>query len=192
MEQAEAIARQAIAQSGYQGLVLMHIMEFSNNFYVAVKDRATGAGAFELLVDRYTEFVRPEPQSTMWNTKYGHMTWWGGPGYGMMGPGSGPGMMGRGYGGPGGMMGGYGYAAPGTVQPGGTSLTLAQAKVIAQQFLNSHLAGTRTDEALTFPGYYTIDVSRSGQPIGMLSVNASTGAVWYHAWHGTFLKEKDL
>ena len=37
----------------------------------------------------------------MWNTKYGDMAWWGGPGYGMMDPGSG-------------MMGGYGYGAPGT------------------------------------------------------------------------------
>jgi hypothetical protein len=25
----------------------------------------------------------------------------------------------------------------------------------------------------------------------MLSVNASTGAVWYHAWHGIFLAERD-
>lgn len=91
-----------------------------------------------------------------------------------------------------GMMGGYGYAAPGTVQPGGAPLTMAQAKVVAQQFLNAQFAGTKTDEALTFPGYYTIDVARNGQPIGMLSVNAHTGAVWYHAWHGTFLQEKDL
>ena len=191
MTQAEAIALQAIAQSGFQGLVPMHIMAFSNNFYVAVKNKATGEGAFELLVDRYTGFVRPEPQSMMWNTKYGHMAWWGGPGYGMMGPGSGPGMMGGGYGEPGGMMGGYGYAAPGMVQSGGTPLTLAPAKVVAQQFLDTHLAGTKTDEALTFPGYYTIDVARNGQPVGMLSVNVS-GAVWYHAWHGTFLQEKDL
>ena len=191
MAQAETIARQAIAQSGFQGLVPMHIMEFSNNFYVAVKVKATGEGAFELLVDRSTGFVRPEPQSMMWNTKYGHMAWWGGPGYGVMGPGSGSGMMGGGYGGPG-MMGGYGYAAPGTVEPGGTPLTLARAKVMAQQFLNVHLAGTKIDEALTFPGYYTIDVGRNGHPVGMLSVNAYTGAVWYHAWHGAFIQEKDL
>jgi len=86
------------------------------------------------------------------------------------------------------MTGGYGYAAPGNGNP----LTLAQAKIAAQRFLDAHLAGTKTDEALTFPGYYTIDVSRVGHPVGMLSVNASTGAVWYHAWHGTFLQEKDL
>lgn len=90
------------------------------------------------------------------------------------------------------MMGGYGYAAPGTVQPGAAPLTLPQAKVVAQQFLNTHLAGAKTDEALTFPGYFTIDVARNGRPIGMLSVNALTAAVWYHAWHGTFIREKDL
>ncbi|HEV2356482.1 MAG TPA: hypothetical protein VGZ23_02565 [bacterium] len=55
----------------------MHMMEFSNNFYVAVKNKVTGEGAFELLVDRYTGFVRPEPQNMMWNTKYGHMAWGG-------------------------------------------------------------------------------------------------------------------
>lgn len=124
MAQAEAIARQALAQSGVPELVPMHMMEFSNNFYVAVKNKVTGEGAFELLVDRYTGFVRPEPQNMMWNTKYGHMAWWGGPGYGMIGPGSGSGMMGGRYGGPGGMMGGYGYAAPGTVQSGGAPVTL--------------------------------------------------------------------
>jgi hypothetical protein len=191
MAQAEEIARQAIARSGFQGLVPMHIMEFSNNFYVAIKDKAAGEGAFELLVDRYTGFVRPEPQSMMWNTKYGHMAWWGGPGYGMMGPDSGAGMLSRGYGGRG-MMGGYGYAMPGTVLPGGTPLTLVRAKAVAQQFLDTHLAGTKADEALTFPGYYTIDVARNGHPIGMLSVNTYSGAVWYHAWHGTFIREKDL
>ena len=192
MTQAEEIARETIAQSGLQGLVPMHIMAFSNNFYVAVKVKATGEGAFELLVDRFTGFVRPEPQSMMWNTKYGHMAWWGGPGYGMIGPGSGAGMMGGGgYGGPG-MMRGYGYATPGTVQPGGAPLTVTLAKVVAQQFLDTHFAGTKTDEALTFPGYYTIDVTKNGRPIGMLSVNANTGAVWYHGWHGTFLQEKDL
>jgi hypothetical protein len=96
MAQAQQIASQAIVQSGFQGLVPKHIMEFSNNFYVAVKSTATGEGAFELLVDRYTGFSRPEPQTMMWNTKYGHMAWWGGPGYGMMGSGAGTGNMGRG------------------------------------------------------------------------------------------------
>ena len=206
MAQADALAREAVARSGIPGLVPMHIMEFSNNFYVAVKETATGHGAFELLVDRYSGFVRPEPQSMMWNTKYGHMAG-GGPGYGMMGPGYGPGwggsgygpgMMGPGYGGGGDGPGygttgpGDGYGGPGAVQPGGKPLTLVQARAQAQRFLDAQRPGTKTDEAITFPGYYTIDVARQGRPIGMLSVNAYTGAVWYHVWHGTFIAEKDL
>ena len=39
---------------------------------------------------------------------------------------------------------------------------------------------------------YTIDVGAGGHPVGMLSVNASTGAVWYHTWHGSFLAERDF
>jgi hypothetical protein len=28
---------------------------------------------------------------------------------------------------------------------------------------------------------------RDGKISGMLSVNASTGQVWYHTWHGTYI-----
>ena len=44
----------------------------------------------------------------------------------------------------------------------------------------------------TFPGYYTFDTTVNGKAHGMLSVNASTGAVWHHGWHGTFLAEEDF
>jgi hypothetical protein len=43
-----------------------------------------------------------------------------------------------------------------------------------------------------FPGYYSFDTTKGGQTVGMLSVNASNGAVWYHAWHGKFLGELEL
>jgi hypothetical protein len=36
----------------------------------------------------------------------------------------------------------------------------------------------------------TLDTDRHGETAGMLSVNAATGAVWYHGWHGTFLSER--
>ena len=42
---------------------------------------------------------------------------------------------------------------------------------------------------VAFPGYYTLDTERNGSVEGMLSVNVQTGAVWYHAWHGSFLDE---
>jgi len=363
LTQAETIARQAVVQSGNAGLVVAHIMEFSNNFYVAVKDTATGQGAFELLIDRYAGVVRSEPQSLTWNTEYGGSTGFRGPrgvGPGMMGGGPGPGMMGSRFGpggsglggpanspvqrdsafvadirivhellvnhdkitrsvtilpngirtvtestdpqianlikahvasmdqrlqegkefnvasptlptifqnaakiraqieqtangvivtqtsddpatvtalhahasevsdlvqngmvafmrsvmanggssgfGPGGpmMRGGFGPGAgvgSDTTSPrfrsappvGGTSpLTLAQATAQAQQYLDAQLPGAKTGEAIAFPGYYTIDIDRNGKPIGMLSVNASTGQVWYHVWLGTFIREQEL
>jgi len=43
-----------------------------------------------------------------------------------------------------------------------------------------------------FPGYYSFDTVKDGKTYGMLSVNASTGAVWYHGWHRTFLAGKDF
>ncbi len=43
---------------------------------------------------------------------------------------------------------------------------------------------------MTFPGYYTVDFEVNGQTAGMLSVNAYTGQVWYHTWHGQFLSER--
>lgn len=120
-----------------------------------------------------------------------------GPG-GMMGGGSGYGpgsMMG------GGMMGGYGNGPGGQRGPGvgpGSAPTVqpqvaaTQAKTIAQTFLNAQLPGTKVRNVDTFPGYYTLDVTRDGKVVGMLSVNAYTGQIWYHGWHGTFIQEKEL
>jgi len=206
--QAETIARQALARSGFAGLAPGHIMEFSNQFYVAVKYKVGGQGAFELLVDRYTGFVHPEPQSMMWNTRFGHMA--GGSGLtrgtmapGIMNPGGAGSMMGpggsstmMGPGGPGGGMmgGGMGPGMMGQVSgPTATpSVTAAQAEGLAQKFLNARLPGAKVDDSITFPGYYTLDFAKDGKVIGMLSVNAYTGQIWYHAWHGTFVQEKDL
>ena len=198
IEQAETIARQFLARGGYAGLELDEIQEFSDNFYVAVKYKIGGQGAFEFLIDRFTGFIHPEPQTMMWNTRFGHMAAWGGNGgYGasMMG-GHGPGMMG-GYG-PG-MMGGYGpggQRGPGagtSFRPTGEPrVTAADAKTLAQTFLNTRMPGTKVRNVDTFPGYYTLDVTRDGKVVGMLSVNAYSGRVWYHGWHGAFVQEKEL
>ena len=37
------------------------------------------------------------------------------------------------------------------------------------------------------PGYFTLETLRGGRISGMISVNASSGAVWYHWWHGRFV-----
>jgi hypothetical protein len=214
--QAETIARQALDRSGFAGLVPGHIMEFSNHFYVAVMYKVGGQGVFELLVDRHTGAVHPEPQSMMWNTQFGHMAGWSGltpgtMGPGMMNPGGTGSMMGPGGGstmtGPGGSGGGMMGPGGSTIMGGGMgpglmgqisgptmtpSVTAAQAEDLAQKYLNARLPGAKVDNSISFPGYYTFDFAKDGKVIGMLSVNAYTGQIWHHAWHGTFVQEKDL
>ncbi len=82
----------------------------------------------------------------------------------------------------GGMMGLWRTPTPMTV-------TVDQAKSAAQQFLNTYYAGTTVGDVTTFYGYYSIEVLYSGNVYGMLSVNGYTGQVWYHTWHGTFIRE---
>src|SRR5674476_1242642 len=36
-----------------------------------------------------------------------------------------------------------------------------------------------------------MDTVSGGNTVGMLSVNATTGAVWYHTWHGTYIAKED-
>ncbi|WP_374985810.1 hypothetical protein [Streptomyces fradiae] len=62
-----------------------------------------------------------------------------------------------------------------------------QAKDRAQQWLNDRGGGLTVGEADAFPGYYTLHTLRSGKITGMLSVDASTGAVWDHTWHGAYV-----
>ncbi len=48
---------------------------------------------------------------------------------------------------------------------------------------------TKADSrATTFPGYYTLDTLTDGKVIGMLSVNAYSGQVFLHTWHGDFVE----
>lgn len=68
-----------------------------------------------------------------------------------------------------------------------TTVTKEQAAQYAQGFLDTVLPGTKADEADAFYGYYTIHVLKDGKIYGMLSVDAYTGAVWYHSWHGKFI-----
>ncbi len=101
----------------------------------------------------------------------------------------------------GGMMGFGGMMGPGGtmgtgVQPesqvtltADTPVGQDQAAKLAQDFLNGFLPGTKTGDVDNFYGFRTIDVTRDGRQIGMLSVSGYTGAVWYHAWHGDFLEK---
>lgn len=163
--------REVLAASGYTDLVPEEIMEFSNHYYVVVVEKSTGIGAMELIVER-NGFVHLEPgPNMMWNTKYGHMA----------GAGWRPGMMGG--------WGSRGWTGPGAAPPTQT-VDKGRARQIAAQYLAAAFPGATPDKGTAFHGYYTFDAERSGKTFGMLSVNGYTGQVWYHTWHGTFIREK--
>ena len=165
IDQATEAARQYLSAYGNPDLALTEVMEFSDNFYAEVEEKSTSVHAFELLVDRYSGAVYPEPgPNMMWNTKYGHM-------------------------GGGRMMGG-GWRS---WQADPLSVTPETALDLAQEWLDQYLPGTSVAEkADAFYGYYTIHTLKDGQVAGMLSVNGYTGEVWYHTWHGDFVGMKEL
>lgn len=162
-------------------LQLAEVMEFDNQYYAEVREKSTNVGAFEVLVNKWTGSIVPEPgPDMMWNTKYGHM------GMGMMG---------------GGMMGGpaWGWGGRRGYRPWqGLSnempVSADQARQYAQEFLDAQLPGTKVEaDADLFYGYYTIHVlSKDGSVYGMLGVNGYTGWVWYHQWHGKFIRMKEI
>jgi hypothetical protein len=155
-------------------LALDEVMQFQWNYYAIVKENSTGVGAFELLADPQNGAVLPEMgPNMMWNTKYSPMATLGGS------------MMG-GFGGfaPGGMMSGtWGPNAP-SAQP---TVTADQATQSARQWLDQYQPGSDTETPYALPGYYTLHITKDGQITGMMSVNAYTGQVWYHTWHGAFI-----
>ena len=166
VDQAADAAKNYLSAVGGFNLKPAEVMEFSNNFYVAVKEKDSGNFAMELLVDRYSGRAYPEMgPNMMWNTKYSPMA-------NMMGW-----MMGWGW-------SGWGDQA--------ATISAEQAEEIANQWLARYLPGTTAAEADAFYGYYTLHTERSGQVTGMLSVNISTGQVWYHTWHGSFVQMKEL
>lgn len=168
IDQAQQAVQSALDRQGNRDLVIDEVLEFQDNFYAIVKEKSTGTGAFELLVNRSTGAVIPEPgPNMMWNTRYGMM-------FGQAGW-----MMG------GGMMGTSASAGPMTV-------TAEQAGQAAQRWLDQNQPGSTTETPDAFYGYYTVHLLKDGKVTGMLSVNGHTGQVWYHTWHGAFIQEKDL
>jgi hypothetical protein len=173
LDQAVELAQRYVASLGDPDLKVKEVMEFELNFYFIVYKKSTGAAAFEMLIDRYGGWIRPEPgPNMMWNTKYGMMS---------------------GFGGMGGMMGRGGTAAwyrgtPTISMP----VTSAQAEQYALEYLKGYLPGATVEKPDVFYGYYTVHTLKNGEVYGMLSVNGYTGQVWYHSWHGTFISMKEL
>jgi hypothetical protein len=169
-----------LASNGYTGFRVAEVMAFTNNDYVAVRDD-NGKPAFELLTDLRTNWLMEEPPSMMWNTRYGM----GGDFGSRVSP-----MMG------GWMMGGRWDRWSG--KGSGKVTTTASAVAIANRWLATSHPGERVAQngdgtAMgRYPGYWSFDTTFDGKTHGMLSVNAATGAVWYHGWHGTFLAEEEF
>ncbi|KUN82229.1 hypothetical protein AQJ66_22615 [Streptomyces bungoensis] len=76
-------------------------------------------------------------------------------------------------------------------RPGTVAIGPAQAVRIADRWLGEHRRALHAAEPERFPGYYTLHTLRDGHVVGMLSVNATTGTVWYHTWHGRFLRMQE-
>ena len=85
----------------------------------------------------------------------------------------------------------YGHMAGWTQQGGQQTVTADQAKTNAQQWLDANQPGSTTEAPDAFYGYYTLHILKDGTTTGMLSVNAFTGQVWYHTWHGTFVASSE-
>jgi hypothetical protein len=67
--------------------------------------------------------------------------------------------------------------------PAPPAYDIEAARSLGDSFLRSYLSGAMILESHAFPGYYTFDFGRNGIE-GMLSVNADSGAIWVHTWHG--------
>lgn len=181
LEEAEAAVQDYLASLGDDNLTLGEIMIFDNHAYAQIVETTTGIGAMEVLVDPVTLAVYPEHgPNMMWNLKYSPMA---GMGFrGAMG-----GMMG-------GTRGRSAYRSAGnffgTAEPtADMPVTAEEAIETAQAYLDRELPGTEVDKhADPFYGYYTLDILRDGEPVGMLSVNGTSGEVFLHTWHGDFVE----
>jgi len=78
----------------------------------------------------------------------------------------------------------YGIHPAADVTP---QVSAPQAVTDAQAWLDARHTGLTAEDPTAFPGYYTVHTRHAGTIAGMMSVNAVTGAVWYHTWHGTFI-----
>ena len=186
VDQAKAAAEKYIQSLDLTGFETGEVMIFNNNAYVNVKETETGVGAFELLVDPVSQTAYPEyGPNMMWNLKYG------GLGHGSMMGGYG-GMMNGMMGGTG-MMNGWDYQTTPVNVSAEMTVTSEQAVQYAQKYLDQYQPGaTAATDSTQFYGYYTLDFSKDGKIIGMLSVNGYSGQVFLHTWHGTFIEESEI
>jgi len=184
LDEAKTIAQEYLASLGNPNLAIKEIMEFQNNFYVIYYEKDTGIGAFEMLI--WKQVPTSGMMSGNWGMGSGMM------GYGMAGgivPEPGPNMMwNTKYS----MM--QGMIRPYEQVSGSANMQIDEqaAKSIAETYLSQNFAGSHVEGITRFYGYYTIDFQKDGKIMGMLSVNGYSGQVWYHSWHGEFIREVEL
>jgi len=160
IDKAHGIAERYLNSIDDQDLAIAEVMEFEENFYVVYNEKSTRIGAFEMLIDKETGRIFPEyGPNMMWNAKYGHHSTMG------------SGMM-----------------MEGSWSGGGTALDEEEAVELAQAFLDEQFSGAVADDPHPFYGYFTLHTVREGEIFGMLSVNSITDAVWYHDWHGEYIR----
>lgn len=183
----EAVTRfqDYVSATGNNDLAVMEVMEFDNNFYAIVYEKSTGLGAFESLIWKQTPRY-----GMMWGGMMGGgMGMGGGMRAGVVVPEPGPNMMwNTKYAMMSGMMG----SPTRTAGSGQMSVSEQDAKSVAETYLLRNFPGAHVEGGTRFYGYYTFDFEEDGKIIGMLSVNGYTGDVWYHSWHGAFIKETEL
>lgn len=141
----------------------------NSDYYFSVVEEETGRGAMELLVNPITGDVYPEHgPNMMWNTAYGmHGAWGSNTGYGYM-------------------HGGF-YNADDYTDA--DTISVEDALDQAADYLEDMNSAYRVEDGgHAFYGYYTFHVLEDDETVGMLSVNAFTGDVWFHNWHGTLME----
>ncbi len=177
--QATTAVQNYLGKMGYSNLGISSMQEYSNMYYAQIVEQNNGTGAFELAVNKTTGVVTPMQGPTMmWNTKYGETS---------------TGMMGylTSTSGSGGMMGGSGMMTwlRGTPTTN-MAISMEQAKATAQQYLDANYTGTTVGQVITYYGYYTMQVLKDGNVVGMMSVYGTTGQVMYYSQMGTFMQQK--
>lgn len=181
LDQATTEAQSYLSKVGYTNLEVGMMQEYSNMYYAQVIEKNNGTGAFELMVNKTTGLVTPMQGPTMmWNTKYGVIN------HGMMGyltstSGSG-GMM------EGGRMMTWLRGTPTT----NMAVSMEQARVLGQQYLDANNTGTIVGQVTTYYGYYTMQVMKDNGIVGMMGVDGNTGQVTYYDWMGTYMQHKVL
>jgi hypothetical protein len=162
LDDAVSRAQQYVAAYNNSDLKLAEVEEYAWNFYGLVKEKSTGNGAFEIIVDKYSGAVSPEMgPNMMWNTKYSPMT---------------------------NMLGGWLNQPPGKMTLTVEQARVSAAQYLKTYLPNA----TVEEKGDSFYGYYHFDALQNGKTYGMLSVNGYTGAVWFHTWHGDFIAAKTL